>query len=829
MNPLLQIMLQNAIEAFQVGKVDKADLILREVLENDINSADAILELGIAYAKASRFMEALAVLYCLQLYKNYDVRIPYNLGLIYSLQSKHQLALAAYDLALNIQPDDAEVLINKGSTCNDIKNYVLALEVLEKATQIKPHIPEAWSNKGIALNNLNLYQESINAYNEAIKLSPDYHEAWSNKSVPLNNLKRFVEASQACDRALSLKPDYAEAWSNKGMTLHELKQYDEAITHYDKALSLKPDYAEAWSNKGMTLHELKQYDEAITHYDKGLSLKPGYAEAWSNKGATLDELKQYDEAITHYDKALSLKPDYAEAWSNKGATLHELKQYDEAITHYDKALSLKPDYAEAWSNKGATLHELKQYDEAISCFDQALSLKVAIDWVCGDLLYTKMKICSWSDLVSSLESISKKVMANEKAINPFTLLALSDDALLHKKSSEVYAQNRYPRNLALGPILKYAKKEKIRIGYFSADFRNHAVSILTAELFELHDKNKFEIIAFSFGADDTSPMRSRLSQAFNQFIDVSHMSELEIAKLSRELYIDIVVDLGGYTANSRTGIFSYRAAPIQVSYVGYLGTMCAEYFDYIFADKTIIPNGFEPHYSEKITYLPSYQVNDRKRVISDRQFTRAELGLPEIGFVFCCFNNNFKILPAAFDGWMRILKATEGSALFLYADNEWAKANLIDEASLRGIDSSRLVFGGRIPAEEYLARYRVCDLFLDTFPYNAGTTASDALWTGLPVLTLMGQSFASRVAASLLNAIGLSELITRTQEEYEALAIELAINPKKLENIKFKLANNRLTAPLFDTPLFTKNLEAAYVKMIERYQNDLEPGHIAIV
>ena len=726
MNPQLQSMLKQAIQAFQGDDFDRADLILKGVLQSDINSADTIFELGIAYAKANRLREALAVFYCLQPYKNGDVRIPYNLGLIHSLQGMHQLALEAYDLALKIRPDDAEVLINKGSTCNDIKNYVTALEVLERATQIRPDIPEAWSNKGIALNNLNLYQESIDAYNEAIKLTPSYHEAWSNKSVPLNKLKRFIEASEACDKALSLKPDYAEAWSNKGATLNELKRYDEAIAHYDKALSLKPDYAEAWSNKGITLNELKRYEEAITHFDKGLSLKSD------------------------------------------------------------------------------------------------------IKWVCGDSLHTKMKICSWSGLVDSLENICKKVIANEKVSQPFTLLALNDDASLHKKSSEIYAQSKYPKNLALGPIPKSLENEKIRIGYFSADFRNHAVSILTAELFELHDKTRFETIAFSFGADDKSPMRLRLSQAFNQFIDVSGMSDLEIAKLSRELHIDIAVDLGGYTADSRIGMFAHRVAPIQVSYIGYLGTMGAEYYDYLLADKTIIPEGLQKFYTEKIAYLPSYQANDRKRTISNRVFTRQELGLPEKGFVFCCFNNNYKILPATFDGWMRILKAVENSVLMLYAENQWVERNLKKEAEARGINSSRLIFGEHMPNAEYLARYRACDLFLDTFPYNAGTTASDALWTGLPVLTLMGRSFSSRVAASLLNAIGLPELITNTPEEYEALAIELAINPKKFAEIKLKLANNRLTTPLFDTPLFAKNLESAYIKMYEQYQADLEPEHISI-
>ena len=335
MNPQLQAALQQAISTFHDGNSDGADLILRGALQSDINNADAVFELGIAYAKANRFMEASAVFCCLQLYKNNDVRIPYNLGLIYSLQGKHQLALAAYDLALKIQPDDVEVLVNKGSTCNDIKNYILALDALEQATKIRSDIPEAWSNKGIALNNLNFYQESISAYKEAIKLNPSYHEAWSNKSAPLNKLKRFSEALEACDKAISLKPDYAEAYYNKGNTLHELKRFDEAIAHYDKALSLKPDYAEAYYNKGVTLYELKRLDEAITHYDKALSLKPDYHEAWTNKGVTLHELKRFDEAITHYDKALSLKPDYHDASWNKSLCLLLQGDFENGLPLYE--------------------------------------------------------------------------------------------------------------------------------------------------------------------------------------------------------------------------------------------------------------------------------------------------------------------------------------------------------------------------------------------------------------------------------------------------------------------------------------------------------------
>jgi predicted O-linked N-acetylglucosamine transferase (SPINDLY family) len=584
----------------------------------------------------------------------------------------------------------------------------------------------------------------------------------------------------------------------------------------------------AWSNKGVALYELKRYQEAITDYDKALTLKPDYAEAYSNKGATLNELKRYEEAIAHYDKALSLKPDYAEAYSNKGATLNELKRYDEAIAHYDKAISLKPDYHKAWSNKGNTLRELKRYQEAIAHYDKVLTLKPDIDWVYGDLLHTKMKICSWSGLSESLEDIFKKVMASEKVVAPFSLLALNDDALLHKKCSEIYIQSRYPFNPVSEPILKRPQSQKIRVGYFSADFKNHPVAYLISELFELHDRSQFEIYGFSL-VKAVDEMSRRFQLAFDHFIESQGMSDIEIAQSSRDLNIDIAVDLTGFTQDARTGIFSYRPALIQVNYLGFPGTMGADYIDYIIADKTLIPLDAQSSYTEKVAYLPnSYQANDRKRAIAEKKFTRHQLGLPEDEFVFCCFNNNFKILPVTFASWMRILKAVEGSVLWLLADNPTAKNNLIKEATARGLDSCRLIFAERMPLPEHLARHRQADLFLDTLPYNAHTTCSDALWAGLPVLTLMGSTFPGRVGASLLKAIDLPELITNTQEEYEAMAIELAINPQKLRDIKLKLARNRLTTPLFDTPLFTKNLETIYTKMMERYQADLQPDHITI-
>ena len=673
------------------------------------------------------------------------------------------------------------------------------------------------------------HQTAIEYYKKALELSPNNVLALSNLGSSLNSIGHNHEAFSAFQKAIEIDPNEPIAWYNAANTLCDTGEYEESLTYYEQSIKLNPQYCPALINYGKALFELKRYSESLTFYDEALRINQDSLDCLINKGATLKELTRYDEAIAHFDKALSLNPDYAEGWSNKGIALNGLKRYEEAIAHFDQALSLKPEYAEGFYNKGSALNELKRYDEGIAHYDKALSLKPDIDGISGDLLQTKMKICSWSDFSESLDDISKKVIANEKTINPFSLLALNDDSALHKKCSEIYVQYLHSFNPVLGPILKRPESQKIRVGYFSADFKNHPVAFLIAELFELHDRRQFELVGFSFDSMANNEMRQRLVKSFDHFIDVSRKSDIEVAQLCRSFNVDIAVDLTGFTQDARTGIFAHRAAPIQVNYLGYPGTMGVDYIDYIIADKTLISPDLQSCYSEKVVCLPnSYQVNDRKRLISDRQFTRQELGLPENGFVFCCFNNNFKILPTAFEGWMRILKAVEGSVLWLFQDNSWAVENLKKEAEKLGVAADRLVFAERMPLPDHLARHRLADLFLDTFPYNAHTTASDALWTGLPVLTLMGQSFASRVAASLLNAVGLPEFITTSQEEYEALAIELALSPKKLADIKLKLSNNRLTAPLFDTPLFTKHLEAAYIKMVEGYQAGLKPEYILV-
>ena len=510
-------------------------------------------------------------------------------------------------------------------------------------------------------------------------------------------------------------------------------------------------------------------------------------------------------------------------------TFGELKRYDHALVSYGHAIQLNPDYTEAYFNQGVTFGELKRYDDALVSFDRAIQLNPEMNYLLGDFISTKMHLCDWGNLDVLVNQLTGNIIKQKLATTPFITLALIDNPKLQKQSAEIYINDKHPISNTLPNINKYPKHQKIRIGYFSADFHNHATMHLMAELFEYHDKSKFELIAFSFGPDVQDEWRQKAISSFDQFIDVRNKSDIEVASLARELTIDIAVDLKGFTQNERANIFAHSAAPIQVNYLGYPGTMGAEYMDYIIADPILIPEDNREHYSEKIAYLPnSYQVNVKERLISDKVLSRKGVGLPDNAFVFCSFNNNYKITPETFDCWMRILQVVEGSVLWIFKSHETAVENIKKEAELRGIDSSRLVFASFLPVEEHLKRIQLADLFLDTLPYNAHTTASDALRVGLPLLTLIGESFASRVAASLLNAVGLPELITATKEAYESLAIELATNPEQLRMIKDKLVRNLPTSLLYNTKLFTQHIELAYQEMHQRYQDDLTPDHIYI-
>jgi predicted O-linked N-acetylglucosamine transferase (SPINDLY family) len=619
----------------------------------------------------------------------------------------------------------------------------------------------------------------------------------------------------------------AKAQFNRAMAHLQKEEWEEAEVWLRNSLQLVPDRPSILNNLSAVLLKLKKFDEAEELVGKALSIDQNMAAAWANRAALFSQLKRYQEALQSCDRALQLKPDYAEACLCRGTILNDLKQHSAALASFDRAIELKPDFAEAHNNRGNTLHDLGRMDEALASYEQALKLKPDYEYLYGNRLHAKIILCDWADMESQVSSLFAKIQRSEKVIPPFPVLALTDSSQLQRKAAEIWANDKHPASHDLAPIPRHARRGKLRIGYYSADFHDHATAYLTAELFELHDRDQFELVAFSMGPDRNDQMRKRLAAAFESFIDVRDKADRDVALLSRDMEIDIAVDLKGFTQDSRVGIFAHRAAPIQVSYLGYPGTMGTDYIDYLIADGTLIPEPNQRHYSEKIVYLPnSYQVNDRQRAIANGTFAREALGLPRTGFVFCCFNSNYKITPATFEGWMRILRRVEGSVLWLLEDYRSAANNLRTEAAKKNVDPGRLVFARRVPYAEHLARHRAADLFVDTLPCNAHTTASDALWAGLPVLTCQGEAFASRVAASLLNAICLPELITATQEGYESLAVELATDSERLKKIKQKLDENRLTTPLFDTPSFTRHLEHAYRQMDERYQADLRPDHI---
>jgi protein O-GlcNAc transferase len=687
---------------------------------------------------------------------------------------------------------------------------------------------QAEFNRALALHQQGKLADAERIYSEVLRQQPNHFDALHLLGVIAVQTRRTEWGIELITKAIGLNAQVAEAYSNLGIALKELKRLDEALGSYDKAIALKPDYPEAHSNRGNVLNDLKRAADALVSCDKAIGLKPDYAEAFSNRGNALRELKRLDEALASYDKALALKPDYAEAFNNRGVALQELKRFDEALASYEKALALKPDYADASYNRGIALQELKRLDEAVASYDRALVAKINHADAFSGAADCVIKLCDWDKWKRIATELDTHIAGKKSIISPFTLLGYSGDPGLQLQCARNFIENRVPllpRLLWTGESWRH---DKLRVAYLSADFRRSAMAHLIAELFERQDRSRFEIIGVSFGVDDKSEMRKRLVAAFDQFHDVRRKSDEEVAKLLHDLQIDIAIDLMGYTRDSRPGILAYRPAPIQATYLGFAGTMGAEFIDYIIADETVAPFEHQPFYTEKIVHLPDcYLVNDTGRKIPERTPTRQEAGLPQ-GFVFCCFNNNWKITPDVFSVWMQLLHAVQGSVLWLSGDNESAERNLRKEAQARGINPARLVFAGRLPLEDHLARHRLADLFLDTLPYNAHTTASDALWVGLPLLTREGTAFAGRVAASLLNAIGLPELVTHGIEDYEALALKLARDPALLAEIKAKLARNRNIYPLFDTERFRRYIEAAYLQMWEIWQRGEQPRSFAV-
>jgi protein O-GlcNAc transferase len=734
-----------------------------------------------------------------------------------------------YEEILAAQPSYVDALHRLAGLALQTRRTERGAALIAQAIAISPGVAQAHANLGYALSTLGRFEDALASYDTAVALKPDFADAHYSRGIVLDALKRAEEAVASFDAAIRFKPGHAAAHTSRGIVLYDLGRLDEALASYDSAIASAPEDANVHYNRGNALAALRRHQEALASFDAAIALKPDHIVALNNRAVSLTELKRHKEAIASLDQAIAQEPGYVEARNNRGIALNDMKRFDEALAAFDAAIALAPDFASAHYGRAVTLEEMKRASDAVQSYERALALDPTSPFLPGKLVHMKMALCDWKDFTRHRDLLAELTREGKRASPPFQLLAVLDEPALHLKAAETYAREAASLEKALAPIAKRPRRQRIRVAYFSADFHDHATAVLMAELFERHDRARFELSAFSFGPDTDDPVRRRLVRSFDRFLDVRARSDREVAMLAREREIDIAIDLKGYTGDERHAIFAYRAAPIQASFLGYPGTMGARFMDYLIADPTLVGESDREFYAEKIAALPrSYQPNDTKRVIADRTFTREELGLPKNGFVFCSFNNSYKILPETFDSWTRILGAVEGSVLWLLEDNATAAANLRTEASARGIDAGRLVFAPRMPLPDHLARHRCADLFLDTLPYNAHTTASDALWTGLPLLTLSGASFAARVAASLLKAVGLPELITATRADYEQLAIQLAREPDRLAAVKAKLAANRLVMPLFDIARFAKDIEALYAAMYERHQADQPPEHIAV-
>jgi len=636
-----------------------------------------------------------------------------------------------------------------------------------------------------------------------------------NKAKKFHMSGNIIGASKLYLKLIEVDKDNFLFQNLLGTALLQLKKYDEAIKHLDISIKLNPNYAESFGNKGIAHAEKQQYQEAINNYDKAINLKKNFYSAYLNKGIALKNTQKYKDAIRYFEFCLKINPRDPKIFNNLGNLFIKQKKFHEALKAFDKAISFENKFAEAYSNRAETNEKLGNYKQAILDYDEALKINNNLDYVRGKILHAKMRINEWENFDAQVEILKKEIKNDKKIISPFPLLSLIDDPELHKLVAEQHSHNIF-KNLYNKNKVKVKVKDKIKISYFSAEFHQHPVLQLMMDVYKNHNKDRFEVYGFSHDPVGENNYRNEAKGYFNKFIDITKMKDDDVVKLCREMEIDIAINLTGHTANSRDNIFYHHVAPIQINYLGYPGTLGSKIYDYIIADKIILPKKFKKNYSEEVLYLPScYQPNQTKLEISKKNFRKKDFNLPKDSFVFGCFNNSYKITPNIFNCWMRILKKSENSVLWLLASSNIGRDNLKKESMKNGVDPKRIIFADRVSVEEHLKRIGLIDLFLDTYPYNAHTTAREAIKMSVPILTLIGESFASRVASSLLKNVGLEELIVNNIHDYARVAIKIANDKKKLRTLKNHLSKSDNTKKLFNNEKFTKDLEKIYENILK--------------
>jgi predicted O-linked N-acetylglucosamine transferase (SPINDLY family) len=787
--------LERAKARHQAGDLAEAERLYLATLRHDAANAETLHRLSALYAQLGRFGEA----------------------------------LQTAERAIGLHPGLAELHFHRGNLLCAVGRHEHAVESYRDALALSPEYVEAANNLGDTLLGLGRAEDALTQFERALALRPHDVQALNNRGNALRALGRTEEALHSYDAALAAAPRNTEVLANRANALLALGRHEDAQADMRSAAAQRPEYIEALLAKGKVQIQQRLYSDALQTYRSVIALQATNVMAWNDCGVALTELRRYREAYDCFLRVLDLQPDTWAAWHNRGRIHTQLSQFAKAVECYDKAVALAPGHALPHNDRGLALLCIDREDEALAEFQKVIELEPTHAYARGHIPWLKMRQCAWDRLDEETASTVSAVRSGEGNLLPFEFLPLSDRASDQLQCARRYASDWFPAEESRLWQGEAYRHERIRVAYVSADFRAHATSYLLTGLLERHDRSRFETFGVTFSPMVEDEWSRRTAAACEHFLDVRGLSDPEIAETLRSHEIDIAVDVMGFTNFCRTGVFALRPCPAQVNFIGYPGTMGAPYIDYLIADAFVVPVGRERDYAEKIVRLPdTFQCNDDRRRSAERIPGRREAGLPETGVVFCSFNDCAKITPALFDAWAQILRAVDGSVLWLFAQNAPARRNLLREAEARGIHASRIVFATRIAYADHLARLQLADVFLDCWRFNGGATASDALWSGVPVVTLPGDAFAARMAGSLLHAIGMPELITASPEEYQALAVRLGREPDFLAATKAKLAANRATYPLFNTDRYRRHIEAAYVAMWQRVQRGEPPADITV-
>jgi protein O-GlcNAc transferase len=820
---------QRGLDFHRQGRLAEAERSYAWVLARQSDQFDALHLLGLVRMQQGDAAAALDLMSRALRVRPGATEVLANLNGVLMALGRHQEALANLDKMIAAHPADFNALFNRGVTLAALGRNEEAVASYDRALEVKPDLLVAMYNRATVLAGLERYPEALAGFEKTLSLAPRHVDALTNRANVLVKLERIDEALACYDQVLVLNSGHLDALANRGAALKQAKRREEALACLDRALAINPGHINSLVNRGNVLLDLDRLSEALQCYEKVIAIEPLNVESFIGRGNALFGLNRDREGLDSHARALSIAPHNLDAALGCGQGLLRCDRLDAALAHYDRALTFHPRNADLHNSRGVVLARMRQFDRAASDFSAALAVNPDNPAALAGLANCLSETCDWAALAEPLARIDQ-IVEQGKPIDPLLYARLTSDPAAHLTCARNFVRDK----LAAGPMplrrRAAERADRIRIAYLSPDFRNHPAGYLVARLFELHDRTRFETSAISFGPDDGSEIRARIERGVDQFHDVRSRSDQEVAELIDALQVDIVIDLAGHTDLARQRLLAMRAAPIQVGYLGYCSTVGADYLDYIIADRTVLPFDQQPHYTEKIVHLPDcFMVNDSTQAIASQVPARGEAGLPEHGVVFCCFNASYKFRREFFDIWMRVLHAIDGGVLWLPSLNPVATENLRREAARGGIDPLRIRFAPRMDRrEEYFARSRLADLFLDTLPYNAHSTACDALYAGVPVLTCKGNTFAGAGAASLLHAVGMPELVTASLDEYEALALRLAMHPEEMQRVRRKLADNLPTCPLFDTDRFRRHIEAAYVMMLDLHRRGEKPRSFAV-